>query len=230
MEYKRLPNLQQLNEKYDEDVQTFIYMISMNPTGNEKYKAILKNEYGIDFDEIYKDDDHIKNANIRDIKTKDNFFNFDNYIKYARKIYKLRNLNQPTNINKTLKYDDVENVANDLGFKLEYRPYTGSGNYAEYDLIDTMRIPDEIDVNSLIHEIGHHFDHNLSNGYEGYAKTITHASNPYHIDRSNEVFAENFLHYFIAPDYLKNNLPEVYNELNKNIPKKIKDSIYKLLP
>lgn len=222
-----------LNEQHsvgkDEEIQQLIDIISMNPNKYGKYIDILKTKYDVDFNEIYNDEKYLNNPNLNDIKNKNDFLNFDNYIKYAKNIFNKRKISQPNYIDKTISSDDVKKLGNKLGFNVKIKEHTGSGNYASFDLIDTITIPSEVDVNTLIHEIGHYFDHNYSNGYNGLAKTITHASSPYHIDKSNEVFAENFLHYFIAPNILKTNLPEVYEELDSKIPNKFKILLNQLL-
>lgn len=213
----------------NEEIQQLIDIISIDPNKYSKYIDILKRKYNVDFNEIYNDEKYITNPNLNDIKTKNDFLNFDNYIKYAKNIFNKRKISQPNNVDKTISSDDVKLLGNKLGFNVKVKEYSGSGNYASFDLIDTITIPSEVDVNTLIHEIGHFFDHNYSNGYNGLAKTITHASSSYHIDKSNEVFAENFLHYFIAPNTLKAKLPEVYKELNSNIPNKFKILLNQLL-
>lgn len=213
----------------NEEIQQLIDIISIDPNKYSKYIDILKRKYNVDFNEIYNDEKYITNPNLNDIKTKNDFLNFDNYIKYAKNIFNKRKISQPNNVDKTISSDDVKLLGNKLGFNVKVKEYSGSGNYASFDLIDTITIPSEVDVNTLIHEIGHFFDHNYSNGYNGLAKTITHASSSYHIDKSNEVFAENFLHYFIAPNTLKTKLPEVYKELNSKIPNKFKILLNQLL-
>ena len=213
----------------DEEIQQLIDIISMNPNKYGKYIDILKTKYDVDFNEIYNDDKYVNNPNLNDIKTKNDFLNFDNYIKYAKNIFNKRKITQPNYVDKTISSDDVKKLGNKLGFNTKIKEYSGSGNYASFDLVDTITIPSEVDVNTLIHEIGHFFDHNYSKDYNGLAKTITHASSPYHIDKSNEVFAENFLHYFIAPNILKTKLPEVYEELDSKIPNKFKILLNQLL-
>lgn len=218
-----------LNEKNNEHIQQLIDIISMNPSKYTKYIDILKDTYNIDFYNLYNDEKYINNIDLEDIKDKEDFLNFDNYIKYAKAVFKKRDIEQPFYKDKVMDSDEVIQLGNDLGFKIVVRDYKGNGNYAAFDLIDTIIIPPIVDVNTLIHEIGHFFDHNYSNGYIGLAKTITYASSIYHIDKNNEVFAENFLHYFISPSVLREKLPDVYNELNKKIPNVFKNKIKNIL-
>jgi len=76
----------------DEEIQTYIDIISINPDSEQykKYKDVLKQKYGIDYDKLNKDNIYIENATLSDIKAKKDFLNFDNYIKYAKKIFQLR--------------------------------------------------------------------------------------------------------------------------------------------
>lgn len=213
----------------NEEVQQYIDIISIDPEKYKKYIDILKSKYNIDFYHYYKDNIYLNNIDLNNIRKKNEFLNFDNYIKYAKLIFNKRNIPQPHNIDKTIDSSIVQKIADYFGFKLKIKEYTGNGNYASFDLINTITVPEKVDVNTLIHEIGHFFDHKYSNDYKGLAKTITHASSPYRIDKNNEVFAENFLHYFIAPNLLKKYLPEVYNELNQKIPNKFKSILNNLI-
>lgn len=206
----------------DGDAQQLIDIISMNPTKYTKYIDLLKTKYNVDFYEYYNDEKYLNDISLTDIKTKDDFLNFDNYIKYAKKIFSLRKIEPPKHIDRVLSFDEIKNIGDRLGFKVKLKEYNGSGNYAAFDLVDTIITPSKLDVNTLIHEIGHFFDHNISKDYIGLAKTITYASSSYEIGKSNEVFAENFLHYFIAPKMLKDKLPNVYSELDSKIPNNFK--------
>jgi hypothetical protein len=218
----------------DEYAQQLIDIISMNPKLEkyEKYKVILKDKFGINFDDFYKDDYYIENANLLEIKVKDDFINYDKYIEYSKKIFRLRGLINDyysQNIEGVISIEKAIEIGKKLKFIVKQREYDGgSGNYAEHS-IDTITIPNKVDINSFIHEIGHHYDHFESKEYNGLAKTSTYASSLYEIGKSDEVFAENFKNYFIAPNWLKEKLPMVYNELDKNINDVYKKLIYKLI-
>lgn len=216
----------------EEEIQIFVDIISMNPDlpAYAKYKKILKDKYGIDYDKEYgqNDSDLIKNASLNNIKTKKDFLNFDNYQKYAKRIFQLRGLasKQPNHINKEIDISDIIELGKRLGFKVKERAYTGSGNYAQVTG-DKLEVTGRVDVNTLIHEIGHIYHNKYYK--DGIASTITYASSPYKIGYTDEVFAENFLHYFIAPSFLKLNLPEVFKDLNSKIKSNWKSEIGKLL-
>ena len=214
--------------------QQLIDIISSNPQLEkyQKYKVILKDKFGIDFDDFYKDDYYIENANLLEIKDKDDFLNYDKYIEYAYKIFRLRGLikdSHAQNIEGTVSIDKAIEIGTKLNFIVKHKEYDGgSDNYASHS-IDTITIPNKVDINTFIHEIGHHYDHFESKEYKGLAKTSTYASSLYEIGKSDEVFAENFKNYFVAPNWLKEKLPMVYNELDKNINDVYKEEIYKLI-
>ena len=214
--------------------QQLIDIISSNPQLEkyQKYKVILKDKFGIDFDDFYKDDYYIENANLLEIKDKDDFLNYDKYIEYAYKIFRLRGLIKDyhaQNIEGIVSIDKAIEIGKKLNFIVEHKEYDGgSGNYASHS-IDTITIPNKVDINTFIHEIGHHYDHFESKEYKGLANTSTYASSLYEIGKSDEVFAENFKNYFVAPNWLKEKLPMVYNELDKNINDVYKEEIYKLI-
>ncbi len=216
----------------DEEIQMYIDIISSNPNSPayKKYKTQLKDKYGVDYDKEYgnHDENLIKNASLDNIKTKKDFLDFNNYQKYAKRIFQLRSIatKQPKHINKEASFSDVEAVANRLGFKVKERAYSGSGNYAQASG-NRIDVPDPVDVNTLIHEMGHIY-HNIHYG-DGIASTITYASSHYQIGYADEVFAENFKHFFIAPKFLKQHLPEVYKDLNSKIKSDWKREVKKLL-
>lgn len=216
----------------DAEIQLYVDIISMNPNSPayQKYKKILKDKFGIDYDKTYgkNDEYNIENSNLKTILTKKDFLNFDNYQKYAKKIFQLRGISrkQPNHINKQINFNVVSDIGVKLGFKTKERPYTGSGNYAQVST-DKLEVPNPVDVNTLIHELGHVYHHKHYG--DGISSTITYASSPYGIGYTHEVFAENFMHFFIAPSFLKNNLPDVYADLNSKINSRWKSEIKKLL-
>jgi hypothetical protein len=218
----------------NEESQQLVDIISMNPNSDkyQKYKDILLNKFGINFDDYYKDDYYIENANLSDIKRKDDFVNYDKYIEYAKKIFKIRGLfndYHAQNIEGIITIDEAKEIGDKLDFKIINQEYSGGAeNYASHS-IDVITIPNEVDINTFVHEIGHHYDHFESKEYEGLANTSTYASSLYEIGKSDEVFAENFKNYFISPNWLKEKLPMVYSELDTNINEKYKKVILKLI-
>lgn len=224
----KLSNIIKENE---EEIQLYIDILSMNPNSasSQKYKNILKTKYGIDYDKQYaeNDSDLIKNASLDNIKSKDDFLNFDNYRKYAKEIFKLRKLasKQPTYVDIEIPFSEVEELGKKLGFKVKERPYSGVGNYAQVST-NVLEVPNPVDINTLLHELGHVY-HYLHYG-DGISSTITNASSPYGIGLTDEVFAENFLHYWISPNFLRNNIKHVFIDLHSKIKSNWKSEIKKM--
>ncbi len=217
-----------------EEQVTYIDVIS-NYDGKgelaEKYKKILKEKTGIDYDEFYGkiDNDLIENADVNNIKTKDDFLNFDNWIKYSHKILKNRGFdeNQPQHIEGKLTFNDIKEFCENLNISFEIIPENlGVGNYASHSM-GHIKIPIGVDINTFIHEIGHYYDWKTQ--YDGIAKNPAYATSYYRLRDSNEVYAENFMHYFIANEWLKNNMPMVYKELDRTISSEYKKNIFKLI-
>jgi 8-oxo-dGTP pyrophosphatase MutT (NUDIX family) len=197
----------------------------------EKYKKILKEKTGIDYDEYYGkiDDDLIKNADLKNIKTKNDFLNYDNWIKYSYEILRNRGFdkNQPQHIEGKLTFDKIKEFCDNLNIPFEIIPENlGSGNYASHSW-GTIKIPIGVDINTFIHEIGHFYD--WKNQYEGIAKNPAYATSFYYLRNSSEVYAENFMHYFIANEWLKENMPIVYEELDTTISLEYKKNIRELI-
>ena len=218
--------------KITEEAQQYIDIISLNPDlpRYQKYKTVLKDKFGINYDELDKDKQHLQNIDLSKLKGKSDFMNFDNYQQYAGEVFKKRGIPLFNHIDKMVSYEEVKELGDRLGFNVQLKEYDGGqGHYASHDIVDTITVPSKVDVNTLIHEMGHHFDHAYSKGYEGEAKKITNAISSYQVAMSNEVFAENFMHYFIAPEGLKKHLPRVYNELDERIPEEWKSEINSLM-
>lgn len=218
----------------NEEALQLIDIISMNPKNPkyDRYKDLLKSKFNIDYDMDYGNNDEkiIDNANLEDLRDKNDFLNYENYVKYAKKIFRLRGFieNQPYHIEGIVDIELASKIGKELDFQVVFKDYNETGNYAEV-LGDTMRMPKEVDINTFIHEIGHLFDHQYSKEYNGKAKNSLYATSLYFIGRADEVFAENFMTYFIAPDWLKNNLSEVYYELDEKIPNNYKEIINNLI-
>jgi len=218
-------------ESDNEEAQQYIDIISIDPNNERygKYKQVLKDKFGIDYDSVDLDQSFIDNASLENIKEKNDFMSFDNYVKYAYRIFQLREFPAMKLSGKIASVEDVEYLSKIFDFKVERREYDGGpGNFADY-VAGIITVPNIIDLDTLIHEIGHHFDHRISGEYEGYAKTITYASSSYYIGKHSEVFAENFMHYFAVPSILKEYLPMVYSELDNRISSNYKDVLNKLI-
>jgi GNAT superfamily N-acetyltransferase len=207
----------------DETAQMYIDIISMNPNLEkyQKYKEILKNEYDIDFDAIYKDQQYIETANLQDIKSQNDFLDFDNWIAYAKKISKMRGFVRMDDYMMAFKYDVTDDVWKKMSAlldfrieKVEYIETTGSGDIARV-MGNTIYYTEHADLYYLLHEIGHIYD--FQNNVNGIIHNPAYSPTHYGTMNGGETFAENFAIYFINPTALRNWNEEVYNEMEKTI-------------
>jgi GNAT superfamily N-acetyltransferase len=207
----------------DETAQMYIDIISMNPNLEkyQKYKEILKNEYDIDFDAIYKDQEYIETANLQDIKSQNDFLDFDNWIAYAKKISKMRGFVRMDDYMMAFKYDVTDDVWKKMSAlldfrieKVEYIETTGSGDIARV-MGNTIYYTEHADLYYLLHEIGHIYD--FQNNVNGIIHNPAYSPTHYGTMNGGETFAENFAIYFINPTALKNWNEEVYEEMEKTI-------------
>jgi hypothetical protein len=222
----------------DEYAQMLIDIISMNPQleNYQKYKVILKDKFGIDFDSIYKDQEYIDNANINDIKKQDDFFDFGNWLKYAKIISKKRGF-IPMDLydvpsDKYKLTDEIWNkTSKNLNFTVKKIPYiergTDGGDIARV-FADTIYYTDQSDFYYFLHELGHIYD--FQNNIKGIIKNPAYSPTNYGTNNSGETFAENFAIYFINPMALKNWNEDVYNALDSQINTKYKNEISRIIP
>jgi hypothetical protein len=201
------------------DIQELIDIISMNPVKYAKYKQVLLDEHGIDFDKIFHDEEFIRTANLDDIKSKKDFMDWDNYVRYAKEIYKLRNIPYFDNSTPyTISNDEIFEVADKLNFEVVFKAEYGyqGYKYASYGG-SKITLPKDYDVDTgtFIHELGHHYD--FTEYKEGISKEWTNSITRYGLSSGGEAFAENFAAYFINAEILKKYLPHVYADLDKHI-------------
>jgi hypothetical protein len=222
----------------NEEAQQYIDIISMNPKLDkyQKYKVILKDKFGIDFDSIYKDQEYIDNANLNDIKKQDDFLDFDNWLNYAKIISKKRGfIPMDSYLTPSDKYKLTDEIWNEtsknLDFIIKKIPYTergtGSGDIARA-FGDTIYYTDYADFYYFLHELGHIY--NFQNNIEGIIKNPAYSPTNYGTTNGGETFAENFAIYFINPMALKNWNEDVYNAMDSEINEKYKNEINRIMP
>lgn len=222
----------------NEEAQQYIDIISMNPKLDkyQKYKVILKDKFGIDFDSIYKDQEYIDNANLNDIKKQDDFLDFDNWLNYAKIISKKRGfIPMDSYLTPSDKYKLTDEIWNEtsknLDFIIKKIPYTergtGSGDIARA-FGDTIYYTDHADFYYFLHELGHIY--NFQNNIEGIIKNPAYSPTNYGTTNGGETFAENFAIYFINPMALKNWNEDVYNAMDSEINEKYKNEINRIMP
>jgi GNAT superfamily N-acetyltransferase len=222
----------------NEEAQQYIDIISMNPKLEkyQKYKVILKDKFGIDFDSIYKDQEYIDNANLNDIKKQDDFLDFGNWLDYAKIISKKRGF-IPMNLydtpsNKYKLTDEIwSETSKKLNFYIKKVPYeergTDSGDIARA-FGNTIYYTDYADFYYFLHELGHIYD--FQNKLQGIIKNPAYSPTNYGTNNGGETFAENFAIYFINPMALKNWNEDVYNAMDSEINEKYKNEINRIMP
>lgn len=220
----------------NEEAQQYIDIISMNPKLEkyQKYKDVLRDKHGIDFDAIYKDQQYIDGADLKDIKNQEDFFDFGNWLKYAKKISYLRGFvpmdyyDTPSTI-KSVTDDVWRNLSNKLGFeaqKVEYIERGGEGGDIARALGNTIQYTEMADLYYLLHEIGHIYD--FQNQLTGIVKNPAYSPTRYGTINGGETFAENFAIYFINPSALKNWNKQVYEAVDLAISNEYKTELKKL--
>ncbi len=219
-----------------EEAQLFIDIISDNPeiASSSRYKKILYDNYGIDFDAINNDDKYIDDASLHDVKTQNDFLSFDKWLKYGKIISEKRGFINPTAFDNAMSIGVSDEKLLEISKKLEFDlvkiPYiergSGSGDVARVEG-NTLKYA-FMDAYYLAHELGHIFSHKYNvHGWQ--SLMATNAPTKYGNTNQGEAFAENFAIYFIAPDWLKSKLPLVYHELDVHIPNLWKDEIREVL-
>jgi len=216
----------------DETIQMYVDIIDNLDTSDPKrqqYIDTLRNKYSYNYQEP-DDESFIQNIDLNNIKYKDDFRNFDNYKKYAKRLVVLRGMQLEPIYHKDIIFTikDVEKIGLILGFEVKYTPYYNdtSDNYASANS-GRITMPEEVGAGILIHEMGHVYDGKFN--INGISKIITNSPTLYGANNAGETFAENFKFYFLHPQLLKDKLPEVYSELDHIIIPKWKLLIQSLL-
>jgi hypothetical protein len=206
----------------NEEALQYIDIIAMNPNleAYQKYKEILKTKFGIDFDSIYKDQQYIENASIDNIKTQNDFLDFQNWLTYAKKISQMRGFvsmddySTPSTI-KPITDKTWKEVSQKLGFEIKKVDYVETGN-SSGDIAramgNTIIYTEMADLYYMLHEIGHIYD--FRNQVQGIAKNPAFSPTRYGTTLSGETFAENFAIYFINPAVLRKWNKQVYDAVD----------------
>jgi hypothetical protein len=200
---------------FDADIQQYIDiidgMVKTDPR-RDKYIKILKDKYNYNYVEG-SDEDFINNPNLNDIKTIEDFKNFNNYKQYAKEIFRLRKIPLQKSVEGVLPIEVVSKTLEP--FNINVKEIKGDYNHAQASP-SLVELPKIADIETVLHELGHLFDY--QNTKDMLAKNYTYTITTYGLSVGGEAFAENFSYYFLYPDFLKKYLPEVYYELDSEIP------------
>jgi hypothetical protein len=126
-----------------------------------------------------------------------------------------KSVEELSSILKTLGLDVVKIPNNEMA----------NGNYAQYS-DGVIQVSEDVPLPILLHEIGEHFNRQLDKkGLLKHSNNIFESSTIYGASRGNDAFSDNFYLFFAAPRTLQETAPDVYSELDKVIPKNIKDGV-----
>lgn len=209
-------------QENDSDIKDLKDVIDMKFKDGEfddmkKYQQILKDEYNIVYYPIDKEKLVRNKINkFKDLK-KDNYLD---YIEYSKAEYLLKTI-------------DINLIIIKIGEPGEkFRYYTIDNNiYINMNYSDNVDIYEKngeyyILTSSTIHEIGHCFANIFDlNLIQIESAQIENASQDYFLERKREIFADNFMNYFIEPNYLKIGWKNVYDEIDNLIPTNWKRNI-----
>jgi hypothetical protein len=199
----------------DADIQLYVDIIDgleKNDPRRDKYIKILKDKYNYNYVEG-NDEYFINNPNLNDIKSIEDFKNFNNYKKYAKEIFRLRKIPLQKSVEGVLPFNVVSKILEP--FNIEVKEIKGDYNHAQASP-SLIELPKIASIEVVLHELAHLFDY--QNTKNMLAKKHTHTITTYGLSVGGEAFAENFSYYFLYPHFLEKHLPEVYHELDSEIP------------
>ena len=214
----------------DENIQQLVDIIDNMDDSNprrEKYIQILKNKHNYNY--IGGNDEGlIKNLNLSDIKTINDFRNFNNYKEYCVALFKKRNIPLNKSIGGVLNIEEVTELFKK--FNIEVKEISPSNNNHAQASPGIIEIPRKASLEVVIHELGHIFDYINTNINANILSTrSTHTITTYGLSVGGEAFAENFTYYFLYPEFLIKYIPEVYQELDGLISNQWKILVHKLI-
>ena len=216
--------LQSDSEVIQQYVDIIDNMDLLNPR-RSKYIQTLKDKY--EYEYTKPDDEYfISNPNLNDIKNIEDFISFNNYKKYSKEVFKLRGIPLQQSVEGTLSINDIYSLTKPFDIQVK-QIKSGGDNHAQASP-DVIEIPDSTSVETVLHELGHVFDYRYQN-INIISNKHTHTITTYGLGVGGEAFAENFAYFFLYPNFLRKYLPEVYNELDSNIPNKWKVLANKLI-
>lgn len=221
--YLRCKSLLELlrESSQEEMIQLYVDIIDTTDDADKKrkYVDLLKKQYNYDYKEKKG---NAATPSLDNVLGADDFGSFDEYRKYAKKILRLRlggkyigTVEDIAKIDKSYSFEECTNIVAPIGIKTNLSNSIDShGNYASAGST-TINLPSEVDVYTLIHEMGHIYDEKYYRA--GPSKILTNSISFYGCGNAGECFAENFAAYFLSPSTLKSKLPAVYKDLNSAV-------------
>lgn len=234
----KIKNMMGLNEDMtpDEEQQMCFDIVSMDPDNPkyQKYKEILKQKFNVDFDAQYGEQDpkHLQDIDPNNVKSKKDFMDFNNWLKYAKQVSEKRGFIPMTQYDTPgeINADEILNkLSKELGFNIVKKDYVETnraGGDIAHVMGTTLYYTPHTDLYYIAHELGHICDFKMQ--YEGIAKNPAYSPTSYGTSNPGETFAENFAIYFINPHALQTWNQDVYNEMGQKIPGNWKSAISQL--
>ena len=232
--FKRIANDSELKEQFSDMIEMFIE--NRNKTKEEHYKKLYKDKFGEDYKPIKE---FVPEVSLYKIYSKDDFKRYQDYIKYCDNLFRLKfdtyknllgNLSNPS-----ISSDQMVDFHKEIGIDIKFGNISGTEAafvpFSSTNLIyyRPKYANEEVFKEIIIHELGHILDNRLGN-ISISNKLFLHnmKCSSYDLNPA-EIFAEDFLNYFINPKYLKAGWSEVYEYFNKKIPGDWKSKIKVLI-
>lgn len=203
----------------NEIIQQLVDIIDGLSVDNEKrskYIKMLKDKY--DYDYVEGDDEkHIRNVNLNDIKSVNDFRSFSNYRLYAEKLLRLRE--KTIDYGKFYNYSPTSISKNELIMLLEKYDiksyFTKKGVYSSptgtKDDMSIDWVGDSFDKSHVLHEIAHFLDDKIH-------VPITYSLTDYGLTNEAECTSDSIMLFVLNKDYYKSILPKIGNYIKRNLP------------
>lgn len=213
-----------LQELLDSDAQSLIDLIAQGLDTSGRYSEMLKNKFGIQFEDT--DELKIEKANLSNILQKQEFNTFESYKRYCQKIFRLRNIPDLKQPNRIFTFEEILPNLMDIGVSV-LKTSRWSPNHAGASG-NEINLPSKFGLYALTHELGHVVDFRTPDSKLRYAKNMAYTFTSYGLSDAGECFAENFSYWCMYPNKLKRYLPEVYTELTAVVTPNIKTFVKRL--
>lgn len=232
IKYKKANNLE-LKQMFSDMIE--MYIEKKDKIKEEHYKRLYQEKFGEEYKPLKQ---FIPELSLDKVYTKDDFERYQDYIKYADKLFRLK-FNTYKQLLKDMSHSVVTpeqmiDFHNTLGIEVKFKKYGTEeawvpGSRTDLVYYNPRYLKEFVPKEVIIHELGHIFENMIGNvSNSNILFTHSWKSSVYDL-RPVEIFAEDFLNYFVSPKYLKAGWSDVYEYFNNKVPsgwkKKIRDFI-----
>jgi hypothetical protein len=210
-----------------------MYIENGNKEKEAHYRRIYREKFGKDYQQ-HKE--FVPKPSLDKIYSKKDFDRYQDYIKYADELFrlkwkafssKIKNISKPE-----VTPDQAIDFYKSLGIEMNFGNVKGteeahvrSGKVTFRKQYENRKIPKEV----IIHELGHILDEKLSN-ISAFSDLFLHNMKSSVYDLSPvEIFAEGFLNYSVNPNFLKAGWKDVYDYFDRKVPGNWKKAIKELI-